>query len=634
MALFNRRRQFRPPARRWLPASLAAPADTLTLTKPVQYQTFQRSGTTGPIGVVGSHTGATEDIESSFNGGAYSTIASAVVAGALSGTLSGQTNGQGSFTTRKKTTTAASATVADVGIGEVFLVGGDSNHEGRTTNAQSYTHGTLKATKFREDDAWANGNDPIDTGTSGGSFFPLFATQLMADESVPVAFITAAKGSTDLAGSATTWASGNADYNAAIQQVTDSGVNAVRCVLMSLGPNAVVSASTPSQASIDTAMAGMANGFAAALPGSPKTMVTLFGEVTTGSPPDRRTAIDNYRKATIAQWNAAGNVLAGPNLIDQTYPGGVHITSDAQALLVAKRQWACVEAAFFGGSNARGPRLVSATWDFARSQMTVIFDRNLKTGLTFDAGAWIISDAGSPMTLSSIAYHGTNPAGLLLNTSAAAVGAAGTTTLTFASGNDAAGLVVPCTTDITPPTGTAFQIPAEPIYAATVAEVSAVTLTVANAAHAHTAESPTLTVASVLTTQDATHAHAADNLTLTIGGTMLVVSDAAHAHTAAGVILTVSSYLVISDALHGHTSEQLTLSGSGIASTWVPGFGTRRVAIGMDRDGQIYTLTLDADGLPTYAKRHSGGKLLKLSRLPGNNPGQMMTETGIVLVIL
>jgi len=447
------------------------PANSLSVSSPVQYKTFQRSASTGSITISGSHSGATEDIEASFNGGAYQTIATAVVAGSFSGTLTGQAQGQGTLTVRKKVSTTASATVANVGIGDVFVVGGDSRAVGQATNAQSYAHATLKATRYNEADTWGLANDPVDTSTNIGSHWPLLATQIMADQGVPVAFISVGTGSTDVAGSHNEWTKNNSGYANLVQQVTDSGVNAVKAVLMLLGPNAVVNASTISKVTYNAAIDTMVGNLVTDVPGAPKVMIDVCGEVATGSPPDRRSALDNIRGAIIEAWGDNANVLPGPCLIEQDYADGVHFATDAAELEVAKRTWIALKAALYGGSGGRGPRLSSAQWNAGRNQLTVVFDRSLKTGLTFGTAAWIVKDSGTPMTISSIAYHGSNPAALVITTSAAAVGSNGTTTLTFASGEDAKGLVVPLSTDITVASGAAVQIPAEPIYAAAVSDV-------------------------------------------------------------------------------------------------------------------------------------------------------------------
>ena len=88
-----------------------------------------------------------------------------------------------------------------------------------------------------------------------------------------------------------------------------------------------------------------------------------------------------------------------------------------------------------------------------------------------------------------------------------------------------------------------------------------VTLSIADATHAHTAATPTLTQAHVLTVADSEHAHTADNVVLSIPGA-LVVQDSTHAHTAHAVTLTQAHVLVVSNAAHTHTADAIALSQS------------------------------------------------------------------------
>lgn len=477
------------------------PAESLTITTPKAFEVHQRSGSTGTIQISGTVAGATEDIEASFNGGAYVTIAAAVAAGSFSGTLTGQAQGQGTLTVRKKITTATSATVANVGIGDVFVVGGDSISEGRGTNAQSYTHATLKAAKFTQADAWGEGNDGIDTGTTSGSHWPLLATQIMADQGVPVAFISVGTGSTDVAGSANSWAKPGGEYTGLTSQVTDSTVLTVKGVLMHLGPNAVVNASTLSLATYNAALDTLASNLATDVAGAPKLNIGIFGEVSTGSPPDRVSALNNLRGAIIQALGDNANVKPGPCLIDLNYSDGVHPQSDADLQAVAARWWLALSETYYGGSGGRGPRLSLASWNAGRNLLTVTFDRALKTGLSHATACWAVSDNGSAMTVSSVAYHGTNPNALVLTTSAAAVGAANTTTVTFANGGTAVGVVVPRSADITMPVGAAVTIPAEPFYSAAVGELDTAPPTLTSAAF--TGTGLTTGTASVTTTGDA-----------------------------------------------------------------------------------------------------------------------------------
>jgi hypothetical protein len=450
----------------------------LTVSSPVAFKTFARSGSTGSIAITGSHTGATEDIEASFNGGAYQTIAVASVAGAYSGTLTAQPYGRGTLTVRKKVTTAASATVANVAVGDVFGLIGDSRVQGRATNAQNYSAVAPGASKFNESDVWGDGVDPISTGSTVGSHWPLVAQQLLTATGVPVAFVSCGVGSTDMAGAANQWAKPNSAYTAMVSQCTDSGVTSFKGMLAMFGPNAVVNASTLSKATYNTAVDTLVANIAADIAGAPKVLIDICGEVSTGSPPDRRAALDNIRGAIIEAGSDNANVYVGPCLVDQDYSDGVHFQSDAAELEVAKRQTLAILQFFYAtGTNGRGPRLSSAAWNGARNQITVAFNQVLKTGLTHATAAWKVSDNGTPMTISGITYHGSNPNALVVTVSAPAAGPAASSTVTFASGEDAKGLVVPMSADISMPVGAAIQIPAEPIYAAAVSETAVVAFT-------------------------------------------------------------------------------------------------------------------------------------------------------------
>jgi hypothetical protein len=452
----------------------AAPAGgSLTISTPAAFEVHQRSGTTGTIQITGSVSGSTEDIEASWNGGAYVTIATAVPPGTFSGSLTGQAQGQGTLTVRKRVTIAESATVLNVGIGDVFAVGGDSISDGRGTNAQVYTHGSLKAARFVSG-AWS---ELIDTGPGAGSHWPILATRILADQGVPVAFIRTGVGSTDVSGSNNQWAKPNSAYSGMTTAATNSTAASVRGVLMHLGPNAVVNASTISRATYNAAIDTLASNLGADIAGAPKLHLGIFGEVSTGSPPDRVAALNNLRGAILDAHGDNANVLPGPVLIELDYTDGVHPLSDAQLQAVANRWWVALKASLYGGSGGRGPRLSSAVWNLARTELTVTFDRALKTGLSHATQPWAISDNGSAMTISSVAYGG-GANDLVITTSAAATGPAGTSTLTFAGGDTAVGRVVPMSADITLPGAAGVtQIPAEPIYAATVGEPGAPSIT-------------------------------------------------------------------------------------------------------------------------------------------------------------
>lgn len=83
-------------------------------------------------------------------------------------------------------------------------------------------------------------------------------------------------------------------------------------------------------------------------------------------------------------------------------------------------------------------------------------------------------------------------------------------------------------------------------------------LAIANCAHAHSAETPTLVQHHVLTIADCAHGHTAENVTLAVTGT-LAIADAAHAHSADSPSLVQHHVLTIADCAHAHAAENVVL---------------------------------------------------------------------------
>ncbi|HEY0954023.1 MAG TPA: sialate O-acetylesterase [Roseateles sp.] len=449
----------------------ATPVESITVTTPVAFELHQRVGSTGSIQISFSTTGSTEDIEASFNGGTFQTIKSAHAPGAGTGTLTGQSAGQGPLVVRKKTTTTTSATVAYVGIGDIFVDAGDSRRAGFGANGQAYVHVTLKAVQFKSG-VWSELTEAPGAGTD----IPLLATHIMASQGVPVGFIRCGVGSTDVAGAQNQWSKPGSAYSGMVSAVNASTVSGVRGVLMFLGPNAIVNSTTISQAAYRAALDTLALNVATDLPGAPKLFVDVCGEVGTMSPPDRRAAQNNIRGGVLSGWiNNSAAIKPGPVLIDQDYTDNVHLSTDSQFQQAANREWPALNEALYGGAagSGRGPQVVGATWNGARTQITVSFSRPLKTGLAHATQPWTVTDNGASMTISSVAYDGSNPSALIITVSAAAAGPEGTSAISFGSGDDAVGRVIPLSTDIALPGSGTVNLPAEPVYDYVVAEVDA-----------------------------------------------------------------------------------------------------------------------------------------------------------------
>lgn len=421
----------------------------------IPWKVLQRNGSNQASITASGTCTANETIEARFNGGSWATVDSTTSGGTWSGTLANQTAGRGNFEVRLQSNTGVTDSVANFGIGDVFVTAGDSNAEGRATNAQSYS-GAAKNSKFAQNDVWAEGNDPIDTGSSNGSHWPLLASLIIADQSVPTAFITTGTGSSDLAGATDQWAEPNSAYEEMEAQVAASGVNGVKAVLMHVVPNSSINASTISLATYNTAVDTFISNVQADLAGAPKVGFAICGEVATGSPPDRRAALDNLRGAIMQAVGDNSNCFLGPVLIDQNYADDVHFVSDAEEQAVADRWWFAIDHALYSGTDGRGPRVSSITHNGAKTIFTVTFDRNLDSDSTY--GGFRVEDGGSPATISGVARAG-NAAVITLSS-----GASGTTTVSLGSENDAAGATIPKSTAVTKPTSGTIKLPAEPFW--------------------------------------------------------------------------------------------------------------------------------------------------------------------------
>lgn len=287
----------------------------------------------------------THSVEASFNGGAYVVIASNA-SGAFSGILTGQGQGQGTLTVRLADSPQSSVAIANVGIGDVFVIAGQSNGSGRATNNQVYS-GTPKAALLGNDYVWRELVDPTDSNSgqidsvssdaAGGSVWPLVATSYLSNQGIPIAFVPCAKGST----SVTAWQPaashtdrttlyGSMNYRAQL-------IGGIKAVLWWQGENDAF-------ASMDTATYQAAfQAFADA----------VFADLGVKVIPARLQKGNDYNASQQAQIvNAIINVEntahvgTGPDLSGLTSDSGDHFLLDASVATVAGLWWNAIKAQF------------------------------------------------------------------------------------------------------------------------------------------------------------------------------------------------------------------------------------------------------------------------------------------------
>jgi hypothetical protein len=91
------------------------------------------------------------------------------------------------------------------------------------------------------------------------------------------------------------------------------------------------------------------------------------------------------------------------------------------------------------------------------------------------------------------------------------------------------------------------------------ATASGTNLVVADGAHSHSAETPTLTQVHSVAVADGAHAHAADQVALSQNSN-LVIADSSHSHAADNVALTIVTDLVVADGAHAHAADSVTVT--------------------------------------------------------------------------
>jgi hypothetical protein len=355
----------------------AVSTDALRVTTPRPYQVVQR----GPAGtadllVKGVAHGVGTRVQVRWAGGAW--VGGRVAAnGSFKVVLRRRAAGQGTLVVRSVSDPSISRSVRFVGVGDIYVIAGQSNASGRGISESRSLHATMRAGLFGNDDAWRELRDPVDSPVkqvdrvsrdsfAHGSVWPFVATGLMTAEPVPVAFVPCAKSTTSIY----QWLpdrvrpfSRTTLYGSLVRRAR--AVGGVRAVLFWQG-EADARALVP-QADYEEALRTLAESLADDL-GVPLVAAQI------GDYDVRYTAagVNGIRLAQQDVWGH-GDVVAGPVLYDIDLHGRVHFTQRSELEAAALRWTAAVLAGVGRLDVPVGPRLLEAT-----------YDEWLTVGLTFD----------------------------------------------------------------------------------------------------------------------------------------------------------------------------------------------------------------------------------------------------------
>lgn len=226
-----------------------------TTDEAVPYRIFQRNGSNqASVRIKGAYTGAPTSLQYSFDGGAWATLVASPAGGTFNQVVTLTGPAQGALSVRFSNDTGVVGTMSAVGVGDVYMVAGQSNHVGG--GAGTYVppvapgaHPAWVATILDKTGIWRENvetvTDPFSkttnasfngaasatyavqasSATAYNSYFGKLATLIMAT-GVPVAFVPSAMGSTSIA----SWAvstSTSSLYGAMLARATALGVTKV-----------------------------------------------------------------------------------------------------------------------------------------------------------------------------------------------------------------------------------------------------------------------------------------------------------------------------------------------------------------------------------------------------------------------
>jgi sialate O-acetylesterase len=351
----------------------------VTLTSPRPYQVFQRDvAGHGDIVVAGRGTGFVGPVQVRWGDGEWLTVPRRGD-GRFSAVLTHRAAGQKTVTVRPALSPSCAASVHFIGVGDIFVIAGQSNAVGLSDTFFKYRDPTLRAALFGNDYHWGDLRDPTDSArgqrdrvsadvAAGGSVWPGVATALMAAEHVPVAFVPCAHGGTTIAAwqrrAAAPLSSGTL-YGSMARRIAAVG-GRVRAVLFWQG-EADARNGTPGgayEAALRQLAGDIRHDFGCHV------VVAQIGDYCA----ERWTGVSvvAVRLAQQAAWGRHG-VVAGPVLYDIDLGDRVHFVAPA-AIGTAARRWAAsILRGVLERSVARPPRLTSASYDGDRT-ITLRFD--------------------------------------------------------------------------------------------------------------------------------------------------------------------------------------------------------------------------------------------------------------------
>ena len=404
--------------------------NAISITSINDDQFFQRPDTGNLSVTVSGDSSLDEVIQYRVDSGTWQTLATA-----SGGTYSGSVSVPAGNLTLEVRLTSDNATTSSVTVhvGDAFAWFGQSNPDGRLNNSQPYT-GSLGYWIYDEDDSWIAGVSGYESGgPTGGaivefSVLPRLASLIEASTGVPVAFICQTLGGTGI--TTGPWDSNppGSQYTKAVAAINESGINGLRAALLDTGESDAGSSAVTSalmQATVESLHDDLQTATGLSFP--------LILSITGTHPTALAGKLDEVRQGQIAAVDNRADIYFGVVGYDRA---NLHWETDPEAIVYAGRYVEAIDAALFGGTGLP-PRLVSAVVE--STTVTLTYDRDLETAVSYTANAWTFDDDGSAITVTAAAKQGDRGVVLTLATAPAS----STLSVYLGSSNAAAGDDVP-----------------------------------------------------------------------------------------------------------------------------------------------------------------------------------------------
>jgi hypothetical protein len=385
----------------------ASATDWVRVLSPQPYQIFQRDATgRATITIKGIFQGRPTAIEARWNGGRWQAIADHPSGESFNGSLTNQSAGQGILDVRFADNPAVFWRQRYVGIGDVYVIAGQSNAEGRIVAPQFYRHESLRAGVYDQQNRWREAYDPTDASfTNQYSVWPLLATKIMSATGVPVAFITTGQGATGLVAGGAPWTMPGAAYTECVASVRGSGAGAVKAVLWYQGET---DANSPAmtEAQYRAALKKLRGDLSADLGLAHLALVTAqLAYFHSAGSTETAASLNAVRQAQADPQDPyifTGPILYDLDISEASDGDGQHIRTPAHAQAEAARWWRVLKHLFYGGAEGRGPKILYVR-RVGPAHIDVAWTLNagpLRLSKTNGAG-WRVIDGGGPVRVTA-----------------------------------------------------------------------------------------------------------------------------------------------------------------------------------------------------------------------------------------